>query len=138
MTDDKKTVGECGIENNSIVNLNHPGEAPQPEPAKPPAEPEKKPEPEKQKESVEDKPKPPAAQPNPPTPSRPKEQPANSGGGGGILGAILFFIFLAIGGVVFLMATDKFDETLSQVGVENATQQFGLEDITKQIKDLAG
>ena len=73
LTDDKKTVGECGIENNSIVNLNHPGEAPQPEPVKPPAE-DKKPEPEKQKEEPEKdkpKPKPPAAQPNPPTPSKP-------------------------------------------------------------------
>ena len=73
LTDDKKTVGECGIENNSIVNLNHPGEAPEPEPAKPAAEPEKKPEPEKKDEPVEDKkkPEPPAAEPTPPTPSKP-------------------------------------------------------------------
>ena len=76
MTDDKKTVGECGIENDSIVNLNHPGEAPQPEQAKPADEPVKKPEDEKkedekQEEPVEVKPKPPAPQPTPIPRSKP-------------------------------------------------------------------
>ena len=104
-----------------------------------------------------DKPKPPAAKPDPPKPEpKPQEKPAEiikptpskpdpkpvtppikepaPASGGGILMPLLVFVFILIAAVAGLIATKNFDKALEPV-LPDATKTLGLQDLAKTLQD---